>query len=128
MFKKLIETIVRLSASYPSPVIVVAICLAAFSAYYTAEHFALNTDVNKLLSPDLPWRKHEVTYLKEFPAAATTILAVVDGPTPEIAQEAAQRLTQQLNREPSFIRSASQTQGGPFFRHNGLLYLPPGEL
>ncbi len=128
MFKKLIETIVRLCASHPAAVIIVAIGLASFSAYYAATHFALNTDVTKLISRDLPWRQREIAYLKAFPAQQTAILAVVDGPSPEIAQEAARRLTGQLNREPSFIRSASQTQGGPFFERNGLLYLPEDQL
>ncbi|MFY9642663.1 MAG: MMPL family transporter [Rhodomicrobium sp.] len=124
MVRKLIETIVRFCAGHPWLVIIVAIALAAGSGYYTEQNFALNTDINQLLSPTLPWRQREIAYLKEFPAQQTAILAVVDGPTPEITQEAAQKLTEELNHEPRFVRSASQTQGGPFFEHNGLLYLP----
>ena len=127
MLKKLIVTAVRLCACHPWPVLFAAIVLAAGSAYYAATHFALDTNVNKLISLELPWRQRELAYDKAFPQQSA-ILAVLDGPTPEIVQEAAQRLTQQLNRETGIIRSASQMQGGPFFLRNGLLYLPDGQL
>jgi uncharacterized protein len=128
MLRKLIVRIVRLCAAYPWAVIVLAIALAAGSGYYAATHFALNTDVNKLLSPNLPWRQNEIAYLKEFPQQQTSILTVVRGPTPEITQEAAQALTDTLNRGVSHIRGARQLEGGPFFQRNGLLFLSTEEL
>ena len=36
---------------------------------YTSQHFALNTDISKLISPDLDWRKREIAFEKAFPAA-----------------------------------------------------------
>ena len=127
MLKKLIVTAVRLCARNSWPVLFTAIVLAAGSAYYAATHFKLDTEVNKLISQKLPWRQRELAYDKAFPQQSA-ILAVLDGPTPEIVQEAAQRLTQQLNRETGIIRDASQMQGGPFFQQNGLLYLPESQL
>ena len=52
-------------------------------------NFALNTDITTLISPKLEWRQREIAYLKAFPGQATTILAVIDGPTPELAEDAA---------------------------------------
>lgn len=128
MLKKLIVGIVRLCAAYPWPVILMSIALAAGSGYYAATHFALNTDITKLLSKDLPWRKHEIDYAKVFPAQQTAILAVVKGPTPEIAEAAAQKLTEKLNSGVSNISGAHELEGGPFFQRNGFLFLSIDQL
>ncbi len=128
MLKKLIVTTVRLSAGHPWSVLLAAIVLSAASAYYVADHFALNTDVTTLISSKLEWRQREIAYLDAFPGQATTILAVVDAPTPELAEDAAQKLTQKLGQESKVIRSAQELMGGPFFRRNGLLFLPTEQL
>ncbi len=128
MLKKLIVMVVRLSAGHPWPVLLAALVMSATSAYYVADQFALNTDITTLISPKLEWRQREDNYLKAFPGQATTILAVIDGPTPELAEEAAQQLTQKLNQQPSLIRSAQELTGGAFFRRNGMLFLPEDGL
>ena len=128
MIKKLIVSIVRFCAMHPWPVLLVAIVLAIGSAYFVVERFALNTDITTLISRSLPWRQREIEYLKAFPQQESTILAVVDGPTPELAEEAAERLTQRLNRQRDIIRGAQHMPGGAFFQRNGLLYLSEEDL
>ena len=128
MFKKLIVAVVRISAAHPWPVLVLAVILAAASAFYVVDRFALNTDITKLISPNLPWRQREAAYLRAFPGQATTILAVIDAPTPELAEDAAQRLTERLSQQQSVIQGAQQLPGGPFFKRNGLLFLATSEL
>ena len=128
MLKKLIIATVRFSAGHPWPVLLAAIVLSVASGYYVADNFALNTDITTLISPKLEWRQREVNYLKAFPGQATTILAVIDGPTPELAEDAAQKLTQKLNQQPNDIRSAQEMMGGPFFRRNGMLFLAEDNL
>ncbi|MGO9484410.1 MAG: MMPL family transporter [Rhodomicrobium sp.] len=128
MIKKLIVTTVRLSASYPWPVLLTATVLAVASAIFVADNFALNTDITTLISPKLEWRQREIQYLKAFPAQATTILAVIDAPTPELAEDAAQKLAQRLRQETNVVRSAQEIMGGPFFKRNGLLFLDPDDL
>src|SRR5262249_332138 len=128
MLKKLIVTAVRFSARYPWPVLAVALILSLVSADFVANRFALNTDITTLISPNLPCRQREIAYTTAFPKQETAIGVVVDGATPELAEEAAERLTQRLNRERSIIQGARQMSGGQFFQRNGLLYLPPAEL
>ena len=53
---------------------------------------------------------------------------MIDGPTPELTGEAAQKLTERLKQDHSIIRGAQQMGGGPFFQRNGLLFLPTPEL
>ena len=69
---------------HPWPVIAIAAALMICSALYTATHFAITTDTDQLLPEDLPWRQHELAYREEFPQ--DQILAVVQGPTPELVE------------------------------------------
>jgi uncharacterized protein len=108
-----------------SLVIVAAALLGAGSAVYVARHFAISTDVSKLLSPDLPWRQRELAYQAAFPQQTESIVAVVEGPTPELANAAAVALADQLSQQSTLFRSVSVAGGGDFFERNKLLYLPP---
>ena len=64
-------------------VIVAAILIASASALYSVTHFAVDTDINALLSPHLPWRQREIAYRNIFPQESELILAVVRGLTPK---------------------------------------------
>ncbi|MFZ1108240.1 MAG: MMPL family transporter [Rhodomicrobium sp.] len=128
MLKKLIISIVEFSAKRPLPVIAAGAALSIASMFFIADSFEINTDISKLISADLPWRKQEIEFFKAFPKTETDIVAVVDGPTPELTAEAADRLTERLAKEKQFFKSVRQTSGGAFFERNGLLYLSEGEL
>jgi uncharacterized protein len=69
---------------HPWYVIALALALSAFSAGYTERHFAIKTDVNELISPDLPWVQRVKAFLRAFPQRE--ILVVVDTPTPELVE------------------------------------------
>jgi uncharacterized protein len=109
-------------------VILAAALLGAAAAVYTARHFAISTDVSKLLSPDLPWRQRELAYQAAFPQQTESIVAVVEGPTPELAATAATALTEELKQQPTLFRSVSIAGGDEFFERSKLLYLPPDNL
>ncbi len=61
------------------------------SGYYAVHHFAINTDINTLISPDLDWRKRDIQFEQAFDREKL-ILAVVEAPTPELAGSAANAL------------------------------------
>ena len=73
-------------------VIAVALILSLLSGFYAARHFAINTDINTMISADLPWRQRELAMEKAFPQRAELILVVVDAPIPEYAEAAASTL------------------------------------
>ena len=50
-----IVRLVGLCIRRPWWTILVALVLGAAATWYTAQHFAIRTDVRDLLSPDLPW-------------------------------------------------------------------------
>jgi hopanoid biosynthesis associated RND transporter like protein HpnN len=123
-FAKIVEFCIR----RPWLIVVASLLILAGSAVYVERHFAINTDVNTLLSPDLPWRQRQTAFDALFPGQATSILAVVTAPTPEFAGAAAAALTDKLSRQTDHFHWVSSGQGDPFFARNGLLYLSPSDL
>src|SRR3982074_1265309 len=99
-------------------VIVLAIILGAASAGYAALHFAINTDISKLISPDLPWRQRQLAFQQAFPDRTESILAVVRAPTPELASAARNRLLDDLQPKSDLFRSVHTPDGGTFFERN----------
>jgi hypothetical protein len=121
-----IVRIVGLCARRPWLVIALALALAAGSAVYAARHFAIKTDVNELISHDVPWAKNALEYLKNFPQWG--IIVVVDAPTPEATEQAAAKLADAVMAQPEQFRAVSQPGGGAFFARNGLLFLPRDDV
>ena len=96
MLASAVTLIVRVCARVPWLIIVLGLAAAAASAVYSARHFAINTDVNKLISPDLDWRKRELEFETLFPGHFGSTLVVVDAPTAELAAQASADLTRRL--------------------------------
>jgi uncharacterized protein len=67
MIASLVTRLVDLSIRHAWGVIGFALILAVGGAFYVDRDFAINTDVNKLLSSDLPWKKHAAQYAAAFP-------------------------------------------------------------
>ncbi len=128
MLKRLLVGVVEFSARARWFVLTIAVVIAALSAIFVAQNFAIDTNINDLISKKLPWRKDQAAYMKAFPGQETTILAVIDAPTPELAQNAADRLTSALRTRRDEIRNVQEVNGSAFFRRNGLLYLSDEEL
>jgi hopanoid biosynthesis associated RND transporter like protein HpnN len=110
----------------PWLVVGLAIALAAGCGVYAAQHFAIKTDTNALISPDLPWAKRAMQYMQAFPQFG--IIAVVDAPTPELAEQGSAELSGALLAHPERFLAVSQPGGGKFFEQNGLLFLPVDEV
>ena len=107
-------------------VIALAVALAAGSAVYTVQHFSVKTDVKELFPSDLPWASRALGYMKTFPQPG--ILAVVEAPTPELADAASAKLADALASRSDHFRAVQPLQSGSFFERNGLLYLPTNEV
>jgi hypothetical protein len=109
-------------------VIVLALFLAATSGAYAVHHFAIDTNVNDLISRDLPWRQRELDYQAAFPQSTQLILVVVDAPTPEEASAATRALASNLSTTPNIFRSVQEEGGGSFFNQNRFLFLPTEQV
>src|SRR5499427_8959904 len=128
MLQQAIVTIVDYCTRYAVWIIGIAVVLGLVTAVYAARHFAIDADVNKLISKELPWRQREVAFEKSFPPKEETILAVIDAPTSELVTQATAALIEKLSCQKDHFRSILEAGGGPFFQKNGLLFLPTEEV
>src|SRR5258706_7025157 len=121
MLTSAVLRMVGVCTRYPWPVIVIAAMLAIGSALYTAAHFAITTDTDQLLPKDLPWRQHEQAYRDAFPQ--DQILVVVEAPTTELVEMAADRLAAELRTRDGRFPSIRRPQGSEFLQRSALLVL-----
>src|SRR5258708_36223285 len=115
MLKTKLALIARICTRHAWAVIAVAVLAAIVSGAYAARHFALDTDIGKLISPDLPWRQRELAFLKAFPQRIDTIFVVVDAPTSELAGQAATLLGQKLAEQKTVFHSVQEPGSSPLF-------------
>ncbi len=128
MLASAVTAIVQFCTRFPRLIIILGLGAAGASAIFAATHFAINTDINKLVSPDLDWRKRELEFAKLFPGHFGSTLVVVEAPTAELVSEASAALTQKLAAQPSLFNSAEDMSGNEFFSRNGLLFRPAADV
>jgi hopanoid biosynthesis associated RND transporter like protein HpnN len=123
----LVVRAIEICAQFAWPVIAAAVLLTAASSWYAATHFSMTTDINQLISTNIPWRQREAAFEKAFPQYEL-IVAVIDAPTPELADEATGALVQRLSQQKDLFRTIEQPKGGPFFARNGFLFESTDDL
>jgi uncharacterized protein len=128
MLANAVTAVVRFCTRFPRPIIVLGLVLAIGSGVYATKHFAINTDINKLISPNLEWRKHEAEFEKAFPGHFGTTIVVVEAPKAEYANIAAAELTKRLKAQPQLFRAVEDISGSEFFARNGLLFRPADDV
>jgi hopanoid biosynthesis associated RND transporter like protein HpnN len=128
MINAVIKTLIEQCTRWPWMVITLSMVLATAAGLYSVNHFAINTDINRLISPDLPWRQREHALEAAFPQGSNIILAVVDAPTSEAASKATTMLADALSNRPDVFRSVSAAAETPFFERSALLYLPTKQV
>ncbi|MEH2496680.1 hopanoid biosynthesis associated RND transporter like protein HpnN [Bradyrhizobium sp. AZCC 1678] len=127
MLTSIVVAIVRTCTRFATLVVIVSLLLAVGASYYAARHFAINTDINTLISPDLDWRKRDNQFEHAFDREKL-ILAVVEAPTPELASAASKALFTKLSGDTKHFESVQPLGSGEFFEKNGLLFLPVEEV
>lgn len=128
MLKNFVVQTVTTCTRYAKTVVFLSVALAALSVWYTSDHFAINTDISKLISPNLDWRKREIAFEKAFPGTQDSIVAVVEAPTAELTKLAVTELEKRLSGREAEFKSVRNVAGSPFFQQNGLLFLPTEEV
>ena len=128
MIETAILKIFRICTARPALTLSLYLLLTLGAVLFTSENFAIHTDTSQLISSRLPWRQRELQLDAAFPQQVDTLLVVVDGATPELADDGAKRLAAALARDHEHFAAVHETAGGPFFEHNGLLFLSTEEV
>ncbi|KQP52585.1 MMPL family transporter [Methylobacterium sp. Leaf108] len=124
----MIERLVAFSVQRRWLVIGLIAVLTVASVGLAAHLFRINTDVERLIDKDVPWRQDEINFEKAFPQRTGTLVAVIDGSTPETAEEAAAALAKALAGNKDRIETVYRPDGGPFYDRNGFLLMSQEEL
>ncbi|MBR1122198.1 MMPL family transporter [Bradyrhizobium lablabi] len=127
MLTNIVVSIVKACTRFAPLVLILSLVLSVASSIYAARHFAINTDINKLISPELDWRQRDIQFEQAFDREKL-ILAVVEAPTPELAGSAANALADKLKGDTQNFESVQPLGSGEFFARNGLLFLPTEEV
>ena len=124
MMGRAIEALVEASRRSATGIVLGLSLLAILGAYFTAEHISFDTDFDKLIASDLPWRQREAAMDRAFPQDTDNLAIVIDGRTADLAEDAANALAQRLRSMPDLFRTVREPEGGQFFHREALLFLP----
>jgi uncharacterized protein len=123
----IVVSIVRFCTRFALPTVLLALILAVAAGFYTVRHFSINTDINTMISDRLDWRQRDNQFDQAFDRDST-ILAVVDAPTPELTGAASAALVQKLSGDTKHFQSLEPLGSGEFFEKNGFLFLPVADV
>jgi hopanoid biosynthesis associated RND transporter like protein HpnN len=126
MMNSTIVRIVDFCAHHRWPIIIAGTVVMIGAAAFDVTRFSINTDIEGLISEDLPWHQRQLELSKAFPQRG--IIAVVKAPTAENAEQATNALAQSLSKNADLFPIVEQPDSGEFFERNGLLFAPPADI
>ncbi len=100
------------------------LALTVIGAVFAVQRLTIDTDVDRLMSPDLQWRQREAEMERAFPQNVDLLVVVVDGDTPDRVEDASAMLTRYLGNETKIFETVRRSAAGNFFQREGLLFLP----
>src|SRR5215471_3744532 len=121
---RVIARIVCFCSAQSLLITLVVLLLGIASGIYAANALGIETDLTRLMSPQVQWRLNEEALDRAFPQDVDLIAAVVDAPSDALAAEAAGALSERLKARSDLFCEVRVPDGGPFLRKEGLLLLP----
>ncbi|MEE8371650.1 MAG: MMPL family transporter, partial [Sphingomonadales bacterium] len=109
-------------------VVGLSILITGLLFYYTLTHFSINTDTDRMIDPSLDFRIHYAEFNAAFPQLADSFIIVIDAPTPEEAELAANHLLASLEARSGLFKNPYAPGLGAFWDQNGFLFLKIDEL
>jgi hypothetical protein len=96
--------------------VAVAAIITAGSGYYAAKHFAITTDINKLIAPDIGWRHRENGYERDFPGFVRLHPGGGRGADAGARDRGERQPGEAAFHRPELFHVVRQLDGDPFFR------------
>lgn len=108
--------------------VILSLLLTVTAGAFTARHLGMDTDTANMISPDLPWRKELAHFNTLFPQNTGLLVVMIDGKTPDAAEDAAAALFAKIQSRKDLFATARRADGGPYFEKYGLLFLPVDQV
>ncbi|MBE7209462.1 MAG: MMPL family transporter [Gluconacetobacter diazotrophicus] len=126
MLAAAIVRVVSACVAWPRLCVLLGLLLGAGAGAWGAAHWRVSADELRIMPDDLPWRRNEAAYRRDFPPHG--ILLRLDAPTAEAAAGAAGALRDALARRTDRFRAVRWPQGDPYLAREALLFRSPAEL
>jgi hypothetical protein len=114
-------------AQRPRLILCLALLLSVFSVIYTVRNMEFLTGRDDLMPKSAPFQVDYRAYRAEF-GDQEEIVAVIESDDAERSTWAADALYARLNQEKNVFREVFYPGGLPYFRKNGLLFMPLEEI
>ena len=114
---------VRLVSQMAWLVVLLAIVATGLALNFTARTFTIDTETRDMISSDAAFNRHNNAFDAAFPQFEDLIVVVIDAPTAEGAEMAADRLATAMAERPDLFTNLRRAGGDPFFRENAFLFL-----
>jgi uncharacterized protein len=127
----LISRLVELSRRNAALVAAAIVLLTIAGGIYGAQRLSIDTDLDKLINPDLPWRRLEKAMDDAFPQNVDTLVVVIDAKTPDQAADATSAMMAKLEKlaaTTTLFKSVRRPDGDTFFQRDGMLLLSKEEV
>ncbi len=112
---------------YPRLILVLALLFSSVSVLYTVKNMTFLTGRDDLMPRNAPFQVDYRAYRAEF-GDQEEIVAVVESDDAEKSIRAADALHARLNSDTGVFREVFYPGGLPFFRTNGLLFMPLDDI
>ena len=109
-------------------VLLAGLLLAGLCGWAATQRLGVSTDTDQLFAESLPWRQRELAYVRIFPQFQDLLVAVIDGVTPEDAEQTAIDLARVLAPDRAHFADVRRPDASPYLETNGLLFLDPKPL
>jgi len=120
---RLFNAIIR----HPWPVLAIALLLSVMAAVYTATNLEFLTGRDDLMPKHAQFQKDYQAYRASF-GDQEEIAIVVESDDPALTSRFCDRLYARLSQEPRLFLEVLYPGGLPYFRQNGLLFMPLEQL
>ncbi len=126
--QRLLTAWVAFVCAHARAVLLLSLLATLAALAFSAATLGINTSTTQMLADDLPFRVNHEALKASFPQRKDNLVVVVEAASPDQADRAAEQLAAALRDAPETFHRVLYTQGDPFFKRNGLLYLETAEL
>jgi hopanoid biosynthesis associated RND transporter like protein HpnN len=125
---RMAQQLVARACRHPVAVVAAVLLLSLAASAYVLARGSVHTEIAALIPAETPWRRDAAAFERAFAEEGDDITVVIDARTPELAEQAAARLSAALGARRDLFRSVKRSGAGPFFAREGLLFLPVADV
>ena len=115
-------------SQWPKLTLLLAGLLTLIAILYSQQTIRINSDDSALFSQEEPFRKEYQRFIDAFPQFDETTVIVLTSDSIDLAEDAAQRMTEALAQRPELIETLYSPSADPFFEDHALLYMDQADL